>query len=147
MLAIFVMNASIGIKICQYTGRTIDRTSSSSADAAAVVTAAVAARGGLGGSEASHSVDDLYSNGSTLHKYQMRHIRAADDDVDAGSARHKLGGRQLYVSSVVGGGGALAVQAAMMKAPSQRPTSPEPRVLNPRLYIFDTRHKFQVHMS
>ena len=113
MSVIFVMNAAIGVKICQYTGRTIDRTSSPSVAAAAAAAAAVAAT-------ASNSADDEYSNGSTLQKYQMRDLRlnpAAGNGTAAVARRPKR--HRLYVSSV-GCGGAAATR---LGSPSPGPTS------------------------
>jgi len=77
MSVIFVMNAAIGVKICQYTRRTIDRTCSPSvaAAAAAAVDAAAAAA-----ATASNTADDAYSNGSTIQKYQVARTSCCSTD-------------------------------------------------------------------
>ena len=102
MLVIFVMNAAIGVKICQYTGRSVDRPTSPSVAAAAAAAEAAA----------SNSADDLYSNCSTA--YQMRDLRAGPAAATATAAV----GHRLYVSSV--GGGRVAT---LLRAPSPAPTS------------------------
>ena len=72
MSVIFVMNAAIGVKICRYTRRTIDRTCSPSvAAAAAAAVDAVAAAAAAAAATASNTADDAYSNGSTIQKYQV----------------------------------------------------------------------------
>ena len=125
MSVIFVMNAAIGVKICQYTGRTVDGPSSSVTAATAAAAAAAARRL----DSASNSADDVYSNCSTLQKYRMQEIRPFRDaaapaasDKDAAAAagdsaavsRHRH--RQLYVSSVgAAGGGGLAT---LLRSPS-----------------------------
>ena len=99
------MNAAIGVKICQYTGRTVDRSSLSPV--------AVAAAAG------SNSADDLYSNCSTAQKYKMRDMRpgpAADDKVNAVDVQKKR--HHLNVSSLGVGG-----VATVLRSPSPGPTS------------------------
>jgi len=79
MSVIFVMNAAIGVKICQYTRRTIDRTCSPSvAAAAAAAVDAVAAAAAA--ATASNTADDAYSNGSTIQKYQVARTSCCSTD-------------------------------------------------------------------
>ena len=125
MTVIFVMNAAIGVKICRYTGRTVDRPASPSVVAAA----AAAAAGRRLGTGASNSADDLYSNCSTVQKCQMRIIRpgpAAEDGANASVVQPKR--HNLYVSSVEGGAHAVPT---LLRTPSPCPTSaghsPAPR--------------------
>jgi len=113
MSVIFVMNAAIGIKICRYTGRTVDRQSSPS------VAAAAAADRRLG--TASNSADDFYSNCSSVQKYQMREMRAAGAAANDG-ANEAVAQQQrhnLHVSTGVGGGGV----ATLLRTLSPGPTS------------------------
>lgn len=56
LVAIMTMNVAIGVKICRYTGRT--KPSPSSSSAAAQV----------------DSVDEIFSNCSTVQKYHMHHV-------------------------------------------------------------------------
>jgi len=119
MSVIFVMNAAIGIKICRYTGRTVDRQSSPSVAAAAAAAAAAADRR-LG--TASNSADDFYSNCSSVQKYQMRDLRAAGPAANDG-ANEAVAQQQrhnLHVSTAGAGGGGVAT---LLRAPSPGPTS------------------------
>ena len=114
MSVIFVMNAAIGIKICRYTGRTVDRQSSPS-----VAAAAVAADRRLG--TASNSADDFYSNCSTAQKYQMRNMLAVGHGANDG-ANETVAQQQrhnLHVSCTGVGGGGVAT-CLLYTSPSPR---------------------------
>lgn len=109
MLIIFVMNAAIGVKICKYTGRTADHSSSPSVAAAARRLDAAAY----------NSAEDLSSNCSTAQKYQLRTIRpdaAAKDAASAPVGQQKR--HHLRVSSVDG-----RRINSLLRTPSPGPTS------------------------
>jgi len=104
MTMIFVMNAAIGVKICRYTGRTVDNPST---QPAAAPTAAASA---------SNSVDDFYSNCSTVQKYRMRHIG------DLRSAKENVTGPQNGLNVHVSSAGGVGT-ATLLKPPSVGPSS------------------------
>lgn len=141
MSVIFVMNAAIGVKICQYTGRTPSPWTASSPAAAA---AAAARRL----STASHSADDGYSNCSTPHKFQMREMRArVDAGPDAVVARRPKR-HDLCVSS--------AGVATVLRAPSPGPTSgaghtptapSSPRTTAQSWRVLTRRHQTQLRIT
>ena len=118
MSVIFVMNAAIGVKICRYTGRTVDRSSSPSVAAAA---AAAAAGQHLG--TASNSADDLYSNCSTMHHYQMRVLRPATAAKDATAAA--VGQQKRHRLNVSSAGGACMASVLRTPSPGPSPTPPD----------------------